>query len=118
MIGQEQSNTKPRKWKQLSEKEQYQIEILLKDKQTPIEINKRLGRDRRIHKLALNNLKWQSIEERPKSIDNRQEMGHWEMDCVVGNVRAVSLSDAGEGKQEGTDIQAESKKNKRRWLIS
>lgn len=25
-----------------------------------------------------------SIEERPEKIDNREEVGHWEMDSVVG----------------------------------
>ncbi|HCT95518.1 IS30 family transposase [Vagococcus sp.] len=29
-----------------------------------------------------------SIEERPESVDNRQEFGHWEIDTVVGNIYA------------------------------
>lgn len=29
-----------------------------------------------------------SIEERPKSIENRQEFGHWEIDTVVGKIDA------------------------------
>ena len=29
-----------------------------------------------------------SIEERPKSIENRQEFGHWEIDIVVGKIDA------------------------------
>ncbi len=36
-------------------------------------------------KIAHKNLKGTSIEERPKEIDDREEYGHWEMDCVVGN---------------------------------
>lgn len=35
-------------------------------------------------KVALKNLKGTSIEERPEEIENRDEYGHWEMDCVVG----------------------------------
>ena len=36
-------------------------------------------------KIAHKNLKGTSIEERPESIEKREENGHWEMDCVVGN---------------------------------
>lgn len=36
-------------------------------------------------KIAHKNLKGTSIEERPETIENREEYGHWEMDCVVGN---------------------------------
>lgn len=43
-------------------------------------------RHRYIRKIALNNTKGRSIEERPTSIDTREEEGHWEMDCVVGKV--------------------------------
>ena len=46
-MGQKQDSIRARKWKQLSEKERYQIEILLKEKRTPNEIGRRLGRDRR-----------------------------------------------------------------------
>ena len=41
-------------------------------------------RQRHIRKVALNNTKGRSIEERPSVIDTREEEGHWEMDCVVG----------------------------------
>ena len=40
-------NKKERKWKQISEKERYQIEACLNIKQTAKEIGTRLGRDRR-----------------------------------------------------------------------
>lgn len=46
-MGQKQDSTRARKWKQLSEKERYQIEILLKEKLTAHEIGRRLRRDRR-----------------------------------------------------------------------
>lgn len=36
-------------------------------------------------KIAHKNLKGTSIEERPEEVDTREEYGHWEMDCVVGN---------------------------------
>lgn len=36
-------------------------------------------------KIAHKNLKGTSIEERHESVENREEYGHWEMDCVVGN---------------------------------
>lgn len=41
--------------------------------------------------VALNNLKGRSIEERPESINQRLELGHWEMDLVVGKGRACLL---------------------------
>jgi len=47
MMGHKQHSKKVRKWEQLSEKERYQIEILLKEKRTAQQIGKRLGRDRR-----------------------------------------------------------------------
>ena len=46
-MGQEQNNTRARKWKQLSERERYQIEVLFQSGLTPIEIGKKIGRDRR-----------------------------------------------------------------------
>lgn len=41
-------------------------------------------RDYKKVKIPHKNLKGTSIEERPPEIDNREEYGHWEMDCVVG----------------------------------
>lgn len=38
----------------------------------------------KIRKVALNNTKGTSIEERAESIDKREEAGHWEIDLVVG----------------------------------
>jgi IS30 family transposase len=35
-------------------------------------------------RIAHNNLKGTSIEERPDVVEDREEYGHWEMDCVVG----------------------------------
>jgi IS30 family transposase len=39
---------------------------------------------RRVRKVALNNTKGRSIEERPPEAENREEYGHWEIDLVVG----------------------------------
>lgn len=41
-------------------------------------------RDYRKIRQAITNVKGTSISERPAHIDNRKEVGHWEMDCVVG----------------------------------
>ena len=41
--------------------------------------------------MALNNLKGRSIEDRPTSIESREEPCHWEMDCVVGKGTACLL---------------------------
>jgi len=53
------------------------------NKDLPVKRNKRKGRYQRV-KVALKNLRGTSIEERPAHIENREEYGHWEMDCVVG----------------------------------
>lgn len=45
----------------------------------------------RVKRVALNNKKGRSIEERPKEIENRAEYGHWEMDCVMGKGKACLL---------------------------
>lgn len=42
-------------------------------------------RDYKKIKIPHKNLKGTSIEERPPEVDKREEYGHWEMDCVVGN---------------------------------
>ena len=39
---------------------------------------------RKIHTVALNNRNGKSITERPKEADERTELGHWEIDLVVG----------------------------------
>ena len=55
----------------------------LTNKDLPV---KREGKKRDYKKVKIphKNLKGTSIEERPPEIDNREEYGHWEMDCVVG----------------------------------
>lgn len=57
--------------------------LTLTNKDLPV---KREGkkRDYKKVKIAHKNLKGTSIEERPQKVENREEYGHWEMDCVVG----------------------------------
>ena len=47
---------------------------------------KRTGKKRNHKKIrkAVNNTKGTSIADRPKEVDERKEVGHWEMDTVVG----------------------------------
>lgn len=46
---------------------------------------------RKIRKVALNNTKGRSIEDRPEEIDERKTVGHWEMDCVVSGRGSKSV---------------------------
>lgn len=55
----------------------------ISNKDLPVKKNKKKKNYKKV-KIALNNLRGTSIEERPKSIDARDVYGHWEMDCVVG----------------------------------
>jgi IS30 family transposase len=55
---------------------------------------KREGKKRKYkktRKVALNNIKGRSIEERPPEIESREVSGHWEMDLVVGRGKACLL---------------------------
>lgn len=45
--------------------------------------NKPKRKYKRVQKMALNNIKGRSIEERPEEIETRENIGNWEMDCVV-----------------------------------
>lgn len=46
---------------------------------------------RKVRQVSLNNLKGRSIEERPAAAGNREELGHWEMDLVIGRTKACLL---------------------------
>ena len=61
------------------------------NKDLPVKRDGKKRKYRRTNTVALNNLKGRSIEERPESIESRQERGHWEMDCVVGKDAACLL---------------------------
>lgn len=63
----------------------------ISNKDLPIKRNGKKRKYHRVRKVALNNLRGRSIEDRPKNIDEREEYGHWEMDCVVGKGKACLL---------------------------
>jgi len=54
------------------------------NKDLPVKKEGQKRRYNKVRKVALNNSKGRSIEERPADIETREEKGHWEMDCVVG----------------------------------
>lgn len=55
----------------------------ISNKDLPVKKNAKKRNYQKIRQ-AYNNTKGTSISERPKEIDNRDEIGHWEMDTVVG----------------------------------
>lgn len=65
--------------------------LTLSNKDLPVKKDRRKRKYQSVRKVALNNLKGRSIEERPEAVENREEMGHWEMDLVVGNGKACLL---------------------------
>lgn len=62
------------------------IFIHLTNKDLPVKKDKKKRSYKQI-RIAHKNLKGTSIEERPETINKREEYGHWEMDCVVGKQR-------------------------------
>jgi IS30 family transposase len=67
------------------------IFMKLSNKDLPVKKEGKKRSYKRIRKVALNNTKGRSIEERPPEIETRAEYGHWEMDCVVGSGKACLL---------------------------
>ena len=63
----------------------------ISNKDLPVKKKKRRRKYRTVRKTALNNTHGRSIEERTKEINDRDEYGHWEMDCVVGKGKACLL---------------------------
>lgn len=57
----------------------------------PVKRARRKRGYRWVRRVALNNVKGRSIEERPQSVKERKEYGHWKMDCVVGKGKACLL---------------------------
>jgi len=55
----------------------------ISNKDLPVKKNAKKRNYQKIRQ-AYNNTKGTSISERPKEIDDRDEIGHWEMDTVVG----------------------------------
>jgi IS30 family transposase len=58
--------------------------LTLTNKDLPVKKEKKKGSYKKV-RIAHKNLKGTSIEDRPVSVENREEYGNWEMDCVVGN---------------------------------
>lgn len=58
----------------------------ISNKDLPVKCDKKKRGYQQV-RIAHKNLKGTSIEERPEHIENREEYGHWEMDCVVGKKR-------------------------------
>jgi len=65
--------------------------LRLSNKDLPVKRNGKKRKYRQTRSVALNNTKGRSIEERPPEVENREEYGHWEMDCVVGKGKACLL---------------------------
>jgi IS30 family transposase len=65
--------------------------VNITNKDLPVKKDGKKRKYRKTGVVALNNLKGRSIEERPKSVETREERGHWEMDCVVGKGAACLL---------------------------
>lgn len=63
----------------------------LTNKDLPVKRNSKKRKYKQVRKVSLNNIKGRSIEERPPKIENRDEYGNWEMDCVVGSGKACLL---------------------------
>jgi transposase, IS30 family len=57
----------------------------------PVKKNCKKRKNKHVSTVALNNRKGRSIDERPEDIDTRDDIGHWEMDCVVGKGKACLL---------------------------
>ena len=55
----------------------------LSNKDLPVKKDKKKSKYKKV-RIPHKNLKGTSIEDRPSSINERSEYGHWEMDCVVG----------------------------------
>jgi IS30 family transposase len=65
--------------------------LSISNKDLPVKKDGKKRKYRQVRKVALNNTKGRSIEERPPEVNSRQEYGHWEMDCVVGSGKASLL---------------------------
>lgn len=59
------------------------IFLKLSNKHLLVKKNEPKRKYRKTRKVALNNVKGRSIEERPEAVESREEVGHWEMDCIV-----------------------------------
>lgn len=65
--------------------------LRLTNEDLPVKRSKKKRKHHRARQVALNNRKGRSIEERPSVANEREEVGHWEMDLVVGSGKACLL---------------------------
>lgn len=63
----------------------------ISNKDLPVKKNGKRRDYNHVRTVALNNRLGRSIAERPANIESRTEIGHWEMDCVVGKGSACLL---------------------------
>ena len=61
------------------------------NKDLPVKRNKRQRKYKKVGKVAKNNKKGRSIEERPQVVNERKRFGDWEMDLVIGSGKACLL---------------------------
>lgn len=61
------------------------------NKDLPVKRKRKKRKYNRTRAVALNNRNGRSIDERPENVNNREQSGHWEMDCVVGSGRECLL---------------------------
>lgn len=57
----------------------------------PVKRNRKKRKHRQVRKVALNNKAGRRIEERPETVNERAERGHWEMDLVMGSGKGCLL---------------------------
>jgi len=65
--------------------------LTLTNQSLPVKRSPKKQSYKKVRGVALNNLKGRSIEERPEEVELREEIGHWEMDLVLGSTRACLL---------------------------
>jgi len=58
----------------------------LTNKDLPVKKRAKRRGYNKVRKVALNNIKGRNIEQRLPVVNDRQEYGHWEMDCLSGKV--------------------------------
>ena len=63
----------------------------ISNKDLPVKKYAKKRKHKQIRRIALNNRNGRSIEDRPDHIEDREALGHWEMDCVVGKGKACLL---------------------------
>jgi len=68
-----------------------EIFLGITNKDLPVKRKRKKRKYHKTRKVALNNRNGRSIDERPENANNREEIGHWEMDCVVGSKKECLL---------------------------